>query len=89
MSATTETIETISALGERYKYGWTSDIEMDFAPKGLNEDIVRLISARKEEPEWLTEWRLKAFPPPPGTPGMGARGVAPSQYVRRTLGTCG
>lgn len=61
MSATTETIETISALGERYKYGWTSDIEMDFAPKGLNEDIVRLISARKEEPEWLTEWRLKAY----------------------------
>ncbi|MBR9998336.1 MAG: Fe-S cluster assembly protein SufB [Cyclobacteriaceae bacterium] len=44
-----------------YKYGWTSNFEMDSAPKGLNEDIIRFISARKEEPEWLLEWRLKAF----------------------------
>ncbi len=44
-----------------YKYGWSTEIEMDTFPKGLNEDIVRAISAKKEEPEWLTEWRLDAF----------------------------
>ncbi len=44
-----------------YKYGFVSDIEAESAPKGLNEDIVRFISAKKEEPEWLLEWRLKAF----------------------------
>ncbi len=41
--------------------GFSTDIEMDYAPKGLSEDIVRLISAKKEEPEWLLEWRLKAY----------------------------
>lgn len=44
-----------------YKYGFTSEIDMDTLPKGLNEDVVRMISAKKNEPEWLTEWRLKAF----------------------------
>jgi Fe-S cluster assembly protein SufB len=44
-----------------YKYGFVTDIEQEFAPKGLNEDIVRFISAKKEEPEWMLEWRLKAF----------------------------
>ena len=44
-----------------YKWGFTTDIEVDEAPKGLNEDIVRFISAKKNEPEWMTEWRLKAF----------------------------
>lgn len=44
-----------------YKYGFTTDIEMDIAPKGLNEDTIRLISSKKNEPEWLLEWRLKAF----------------------------
>ena len=44
-----------------YKYGFISDFEADSAPKGLNEDIVRFISAKKGEPEWLLEWRLKAF----------------------------
>jgi len=46
---------------EDYKYGFYSDIEMDTAPKGLNEDTVRFISAKKNEPEWLLEFRLKAF----------------------------
>ena len=46
---------------EEYKYGFYTDIEMDMAPKGLNEDIIRLISAKKNEPEWLLEFRLKAF----------------------------
>ncbi|MEM6697514.1 MAG: Fe-S cluster assembly protein SufB [Bacteroidota bacterium] len=44
-----------------YKYGFTSDIEMEAFPKGLNEEVVRMISAKKNEPEFLTEWRLKAF----------------------------
>lgn len=44
-----------------YKYGWSTEIETDSAPKGLNEDIVRFISAKKEEPEWMIEWRLKAY----------------------------
>ena len=46
---------------QEYKYGFTTDIESDLAPKGLNEDIIRLISSKKEEPEWMLEFRLKAF----------------------------
>ena len=46
---------------EEYKYGFTTDIEMEVAPKGLNEDTVRYISKKKNEPEWLLEWRLKAY----------------------------
>ncbi len=55
-----ETIETVASMGA-YKYGWATDIEMDYAPKGLSEDIVRLISAKNGEPEWLLEWRLAAY----------------------------
>lgn len=47
--------------GDKYKYGFVTDIEADTAPKGLNEDIIRLISAKKGEPEWLLDFRLKAF----------------------------
>ncbi len=54
-----ELLEEIT--GSEYKYGFVTDIEADEAPKGLNEDIIRFISAKKEEPEWLLEWRLKAF----------------------------
>ncbi|MCY4780872.1 Fe-S cluster assembly protein SufB [Sphingobacterium sp. UT-1RO-CII-1] len=46
---------------EEYKYGFTTDIEMEIAPKGLSEETVRFISAKKNEPEWLLEWRLKAY----------------------------
>ncbi len=54
--------ETIASnAGDKYKYGFVTEIESDRAPKGLNEDIVRFISAKKNEPEWLLEWRLKAF----------------------------
>ena len=57
--------DSMKALEEHtrsdYKYGWSSEIEMETIPKGLNEDVVRLISAKKEEPEFLLEWRLKAF----------------------------
>ena len=44
-----------------YKYGFVTDIEADAAPKGLNEDIIRFISAKKGEPEWMLEWRLKGY----------------------------
>lgn len=47
--------------GDKYKYGFVTDIDADTAPKGLNEDIIRLISNKKGEPEWLLQWRLKAF----------------------------
>ena len=56
-----ETVEQVRSLGDRYKYGFVTDIESEQAPKGLNEDIVRFISAIKDEPEWLLEWRLEAF----------------------------
>ena len=62
MAATLETVEQVRAVTEqKYKYGFFTDIESDTAPKGLSEDIVRFISARKNEPEWLLEWRLKAY----------------------------
>jgi Fe-S cluster assembly protein SufB len=50
-----------SLVSKEYKYGFVTDIDADVAPKGLNEDIIRLISAKKQEPAWLLEWRLKAF----------------------------
>ena len=56
-----ETVDTVRSVGERYKYGFSSDIETEYAPKGLNEDIVRLISEKNGEPEWLCDWRLKAY----------------------------
>ncbi len=58
--AVKETVEQVAEL-ERYKYGFVTDIESEFAPKGLNEDVVRFISAKKGEPDWLLEWRLAAF----------------------------
>jgi len=55
-------IETVEELNKKeYKYGWVTDIESETAPPGLNEDTVRFISAKKKEPEWMLEWRLKAF----------------------------
>ena len=49
-------------MAEReYKYGFVTDIEADEVPRGLNEDIIRLISAKKSEPDFMLEWRLKAF----------------------------
>ncbi|WP_018631812.1 Fe-S cluster assembly protein SufB [Neomegalonema perideroedes] len=56
-----ETIETVQSMAGKYKYGFETDIETEYAPKGLNEDIVRLISSKKGEPEWMLEWRLAAF----------------------------
>ena len=50
-----------SLVNKEYKYGFVTDIESDVVPKGLSEDVIRLISAKKQEPEWLLEWRLKAY----------------------------
>ncbi len=62
MAAVQETVDRVRSVDvEAYKYGFVSPIESDVAPKGLNEDIVRLISAKKGEPEWLLLWRLDAF----------------------------
>jgi Fe-S cluster assembly protein SufB len=46
---------------ERYKHGFVSDIDQEFAPKGLSEAIVRFISAKKAEPDWMLQWRLEAY----------------------------
>jgi Fe-S cluster assembly protein SufB len=59
MSTATDTIESL--VKQEYKYGFVTDVESESAPPGLNEDIVRLISAKKGEPQWLTDWRLKAY----------------------------
>jgi Fe-S cluster assembly protein SufB len=59
MSTATKTIEELA--NTEYKYGFVTDVEQDIAPKGLNEDTIRLISEKKGEPEWLLEWRLKAL----------------------------
>ncbi|HEX3183030.1 MAG TPA: Fe-S cluster assembly protein SufB [Beijerinckiaceae bacterium] len=62
MAAVRETVETVRSIDvDAYKYGFITDIESDKAPKGLSEDIVRLISKKKTEPGWLTEWRLDAY----------------------------
>jgi Fe-S cluster assembly protein SufB len=62
MAALKETVDTVESLDvDVYKYGFSTDIESDKAPKGLSEDIVRFISAKKDEPQWLTDWRLSAY----------------------------
>ena len=62
MPAVQETIERVRRIDvDQYKYGFVTDIELDKAPKGLSEDIVRFISAKKTEPEWMLSWRLEAY----------------------------
>ena len=59
MTTSTDTIEKLT--DREYKYGFVTAIEEDNIPPGLNEDVIKLISSKKEEPTWLLEWRLKAF----------------------------
>src|SRR6266545_6695635 len=59
MPTSTQTIEELAT--REYKYGFVTEVETETIPKGLNEDVVRAISAKKNEPEWLLEWRLKAY----------------------------
>ena len=59
MTDSTETLERLATSD--YKYGFVTDIEQDTVPPGLNEDVIRLISAKKQEPDWLLDWRLQAY----------------------------
>ena len=59
MTTATETIEGF--VKQEYKYGFVTDVESDTIPRGLTEETIRLISAKKNEPEWLLDWRLKAY----------------------------
>ena len=56
-----QTINSVKSLGESYKYGFTTDIDMEYAPKGLSEEIVKLISKKNDEPDWMLNWRLEAY----------------------------
>ncbi|MGH6970714.1 MAG: Fe-S cluster assembly protein SufB, partial [Caulobacteraceae bacterium] len=60
MPAARQTVEHVETL-ERYKHGFVTDIAQEFAPKGLSDEVVRYISAQKNEPEWMLTWRLEAF----------------------------
>ena len=87
MSAPLDTAQTIGSLvQEGYKYGFVTDIEADSAPPGLSEDTVRFISAKKEEPEWLLEWRLAAFRAWRGMtePNWAKVNIAPIDYQAAT-----
>src|SRR6202171_1871825 len=62
MPAVQETVEQVRRIDvDQYKYGFVTDIESEKAPKGLSEDTVRFISAKKGEPEWMLAWRLEAY----------------------------
>jgi Fe-S cluster assembly protein SufB len=61
MAANAQTIETVEGLAGEYKYGFVTDIESELLPKGLSEDTVRFISAKKGEPQWMLDWRLRAY----------------------------
>ena len=56
-----ETVVAVKALSGEYKHGWNTEIETEYSPKGLSEDIVRLISSKNDEPEWMLNWRLDAY----------------------------
>src|SRR4029450_10281371 len=62
MPALPQTVDQVRRIDvDQYKYGFVTDIDSDKAPKGLSEDIVRFISAKKNEPEWMLAWRLDAY----------------------------
>ena len=61
MVATSETIRKVKETTSKYKYGFSTNIEVDKAPKGLNEEVIKLISLKKDEPSWMLEWRLDAY----------------------------
>jgi Fe-S cluster assembly protein SufB len=56
-----DTVDAVREVGDAYKHGWSTDVEMEYAPKGLTTDIIRLISEKNEEPEWMLDWRLEAY----------------------------
>ena len=56
-----ENIILSETLNKKYEYGFTTDIDTDTLPPGLNEDVIKIISSKKDEPSWLLDWRLKAY----------------------------
>ena len=62
MAAVKETVDQVKQIDvDQYKYGFVTDIESEKAPIGLSEEVIRFISAKKSEPEWMLEWRLDAY----------------------------
>src|SRR6516164_1969555 len=62
MPAVQETVDRVKAIDvDQYKWGFVTSVESDMAPQGLSEEVIRFISAKKEEPDWLLEWRLDAY----------------------------
>ncbi|MCB1387116.1 MAG: Fe-S cluster assembly protein SufB, partial [Nitratireductor sp.] len=62
MPAVQETVDAVAELDvDKYKYGFSTEIESDKAPKGLSEEVIAFISAKKEEPQWMLDWRLEAY----------------------------
>src|ERR1700676_1695570 len=83
MPAVQETVERVRSIDvDQYKYGFITDIESDKAPRGLNEDTVRFISAKKDEPDWMLAWRLDAYRPwlPMREPGWARVEYGPIDY---------
>ena len=88
MPAVQETIDQVRKIDvDQYKYGFETSIEMDKAPKGLNEDIIRFISAKKDEPEWMLEWRLGRVSPlaDAGRADLGARRLSEDRFPGHLL----
>lgn len=80
MAANAQTIETVEGLAGEYKYGFVTDIESELLPKGLSEDTVRFISAKKGEPQWMLDWRLRAYKAWLRMTGKGEPGWAKVSY---------
>src|SRR5262249_36634774 len=80
MSTSTDVIQELA--GREYKYGFVTDVEQEIVPRGLSEDVVRLISAKKQEPARLLEWRLKGYRPrlTLGKPTCGNIKYRPTHY---------
>ena len=85
-----QTINSVKSLGESYKYGFTTDIDMEYAPKGLSEEIVKLISKKNDEPEWMLNWRLEAYKrwvkmDEPNWPMLNYKGMTALNKARETI----
>ncbi len=88
MAAVQETIDQVRQIDvDQYKYGFETEIEVDKAPKGLSEEVIRFISAKKQEPEWLLQWRLDALSAlaDDGRAYLGARQLSEDRLQRSLL----
>ena len=71
-------------IAQDYEWGFVSDVEQEFAPKGLNEDTIRFISGKKGEPEWMLDWRLKRSASPTSSKQSKGRLLSPCARTRTT-----